>query len=112
MLVIEDILGRCAPLLGIDPIDLRRRNFYVEGQDTPYGQPVRHPERSGICWDQVLTTGDVAARKAEIAAYNASHEHTKRALAMTPGEVRDLVQLHRRSTRPARSCTSTRTARC
>lgn len=84
MLVIEDILGRCAPLLGIDPVDLRRRNFYVEGQDTPYGQPVRHPERAGICWDQVLSTGDVAARKAEIAAYNASHEHTKRALAMTP----------------------------
>ena len=84
MLVIEDILGRCAPLLGIDPIDLRRRNFYVEGQDTPYGQPVRHPERSGICWDQVLSTGDVAARKAEIADYNAAHEHTKRALAMTP----------------------------
>ncbi|TPG14958.1 xanthine dehydrogenase molybdopterin binding subunit [Pedococcus bigeumensis] len=84
MLVIEDILGRCAPLLGIDPIDLRRRNFYVEGQDTPYGQPVRHPERSGICWDQVLSTGEVLARRAEIAAYNASHEHSKRALAMTP----------------------------
>ena len=57
MLVIEDILGRCAPLLGIDPIDLRRRNFYTEGQATPYGQPVRHPERAGLAWDQVLTTG-------------------------------------------------------
>jgi xanthine dehydrogenase large subunit len=84
MLVMEDILGRCAPLLGIDPMDLRRRNFYVEGQDTPYGQPVRHPERAAICWEQVLRTGDVAARQREIAAYNASHEHTKRALAMTP----------------------------
>jgi xanthine dehydrogenase large subunit len=84
MLVIEDILGRCAPLLGIDPLELRRRNFYTEGQDTPYGQPVRHPERAGTCWDQVLSTADVAARKAEIAAYNASHEHTKRGLAMTP----------------------------
>ena len=31
MLVVEDILGRCAPLLGIDPVDLRRRNFYVDG---------------------------------------------------------------------------------
>ncbi|SDP67271.1 xanthine dehydrogenase, molybdenum binding subunit apoprotein [Pedococcus dokdonensis] len=84
MLVIEDILGRCAPQLGIDPIELRSRNFYVDGQDTPYGQPVRHPERAGICWDQVLTSGDVAARKVAIAAYNASHEHSKRALAMTP----------------------------
>jgi xanthine dehydrogenase large subunit len=84
MLVIEDVLGRCAPLLGIDPIDLRRRNFYVEGQSTPYGQPVRHPERAGLAWDKVIESGDVAARRAEIAAYNASHEHSKRALAMTP----------------------------
>ena len=84
MLVIEDILGRCAPLLGLDPMELRRRNFYTDGQTTPYGQPVRHPERVAVCWDQVLRTGDVEARKAQVAAYNASHEHTKRALAMTP----------------------------
>ena len=31
MIVIEDILGRCAPLLGLDPVELRRRNFYVDG---------------------------------------------------------------------------------
>ncbi len=84
MLVIEDILGRCAPLLGIDPLDLRRRNFYAEGQETPYGQPVRQADRLRVAWDQVLTTGDVAARSGEIAEFNATHPHTKRALAMTP----------------------------
>ena len=57
MLVIEDVLGRCAPLLGLDPAELRRRNFYVDGQDTPYGQPVRHPERLVAAWDQVTATG-------------------------------------------------------
>jgi xanthine dehydrogenase large subunit len=84
MLVLEDVLGRCAPLLGIDPLDLRRRNFYAEGQQTPYGQPVRHAGRAVTAWDQVLTTADVVARSAEIADFNATHEHTKRALAMTP----------------------------
>ena len=84
MLVIEDILGRCAPLLDLDPIDLRRRNFYVDGQATPYGQPVRHPERVAAAWDQVLASGQVAARQAEVAAYNAAHEHTRRGLAVTP----------------------------
>ena len=84
MLVIEDALGRCAPLLGIDPVDLRRRNFYAEGQTTPYGQLVRHPERMETCWDQVVATADVVARRAAIAAWNARHEHTKRALAVTP----------------------------
>ncbi|MGB0100720.1 MAG: xanthine dehydrogenase molybdopterin binding subunit [Nocardioides sp.] len=84
MLVIEDVLGRCAPLLGVDPVDLRRRNFYVEGQATPYGQPVRHPERVAAAWEQVLTDGRVAERQAEVAAYNALYAHTKRGLAVTP----------------------------
>ncbi|GAB3439252.1 xanthine dehydrogenase molybdopterin binding subunit [Phycicoccus ginsengisoli] len=84
MLVTEDILGRCAPLLGIDAADLRRRNFYREGQETPYGQPVRHPERAGYCWDQVLESADLANRWREVAAYNEAHAHTKRGLAVTP----------------------------
>ena len=84
MLVIEDILGRCAPLLGLDPSDLRRRNFYVEGQTTPYGQQVRHPERLVTAWDGVLANGDLERRRTEIAAFNASHDDTKRAVAITP----------------------------
>ena len=55
MLVIEDIIGRCAPALGIDPAELRRRNFYAEGQATPYGQPVRHAERLVTAWEQVTS---------------------------------------------------------
>jgi xanthine dehydrogenase large subunit len=84
MLVIEDILGRCAPLLGIDAMELRRRNFYGPGQTTPYLQPVRHPERLATAWAQVFDSADVPARRDEIARFNAEHENTKRGLAMTP----------------------------
>lgn len=84
MLVMEDILGRVAPSLGLDPRELRRRNFYTEGQDTPYYQPVRHPERLEAAWSQVLDTADIAQREAQIREFNAAHEHTKRALALTP----------------------------
>jgi xanthine dehydrogenase large subunit len=84
MLVIEDILGRCAPLLGIDPAELRRRNFYRTGQSTPYGQPVRHPERLHRLWEQVIDSGAVHARQQEVAAFNSEHPHTKRGLAVTP----------------------------
>ncbi|MEO9152141.1 MAG: molybdopterin cofactor-binding domain-containing protein, partial [Lapillicoccus sp.] len=84
MLVIEDILGRCAPMLGLDAADLRRRNFYTAGQTTPYGQPVRHPGRAVKAWDAVLASSDFAGRTAQIAAYNATHEDTRRALAITP----------------------------
>ena len=84
MLVIENILGRCAPALGISARELRRRNFYRSGQTTPYGQPVRHAERLERIWSQVVETGDVERRLVEIEAFNATHEHTKRALAITP----------------------------
>jgi xanthine dehydrogenase large subunit len=47
MIVIEDILGRCAPLLGIDPVELRRRNFYRSPggsrRPTPYGSRCATP---------------------------------------------------------------------
>ncbi|MEJ7635229.1 xanthine dehydrogenase molybdopterin binding subunit [Aeromicrobium sp.] len=88
MIVIEDILGRCAPQLGIDALELRRRNFYrsVDGVDqtTPYGQPVRHPERIAAVWDQVQESGDVLRRREEIATFNAEHPDVKRALSITP----------------------------
>ncbi|MGW4353926.1 xanthine dehydrogenase molybdopterin binding subunit [Nocardia sp. NPDC004582] len=83
MLVIEDLLGRCAPLLGLDPRELRRRNFYRPGQSTPYGQEVRHAERITETWDQVLVNGEIDSRAREIAAFNASHRHVKRGLAVT-----------------------------
>ncbi|MFB6509611.1 MULTISPECIES: xanthine dehydrogenase molybdopterin binding subunit [Streptomyces] len=85
MLVIEDILGRVAPLLGLDPMELRKRNFYQPGlgQATPYGQPVPQAERIAAVWQQVENDGGIADRKREIAAFNAAHPHTKRALAIT-----------------------------
>ncbi|MGP3689658.1 xanthine dehydrogenase molybdopterin binding subunit [Streptomyces sp. IBSNAI002] len=83
MLVIEDIMGRCAPLLGLDPMELRERNFYRPGQSTPYGQPVLHAERISAVWQQVKEDAGIAARTREIAAFNAAHPHTRRALALT-----------------------------
>ncbi|MGW0563254.1 xanthine dehydrogenase molybdopterin binding subunit [Streptomyces sp. NPDC003016] len=85
MLVIEDILGRCAPQLGLDPMELRERNFYQpgQGQTTPYGQPVTQAERISTVWRKVKENGGIADRKREIAAFNAAHPHTKRALAIT-----------------------------
>ncbi|HEY2239049.1 MAG TPA: xanthine dehydrogenase molybdopterin binding subunit, partial [Streptosporangiaceae bacterium] len=84
MIVIEDILGRCAPQLGVAADDLRRRNFYSPGQATPYGQPVRHAERLEAIWSILGERSDFARRQAEVAAFNRAHPDTKRALAITP----------------------------
>ncbi|MER5810936.1 xanthine dehydrogenase molybdopterin binding subunit [Streptomyces sp. NPDC002033] len=83
MLVIEDIMGRCAPLLGLDPMELRERNFYRQGQSTPYGQPVPHAERISVVWRQVQEDAAIAERRRGIEAFNAAHPHTKRGLALT-----------------------------
>ena len=45
---------------------------------------MRHPERLERVWSQVTESGDVDRRLVEIEAFNAAHEHTKRALAITP----------------------------
>ncbi len=84
MLVIEDILGRCAPLLGKDPADLRRQNFYGPDQTTPYGQPVRQWDRLGRAWDQVVQEADIERRRRDVAEFNATHDDAKRGLALTP----------------------------
>ncbi len=84
MIVMEDILGRCAPLMGIEADELRHRNFYAPGQATPYGQPVRHAERLEDIWEQLSERSDFAARKTEIAEFNATHTDVKRGMAITP----------------------------
>ena len=96
MLVIEDILGRCAPLLGIDPVDLRRRNFYVDGPGHALRAAGPPPRAAGRC------VGAGARRPAtsyavaqEVAAFNAAHPHRKRGARGDAGEVRHLLQLHR-----------------
>jgi xanthine dehydrogenase large subunit len=84
MLVIEDIMGRCAPKLGLSAHELRSRNFYQAGQSTPYGQPVRDPERMNRVWNGVLEQSDFARRSLEIEAFNRANVHIKRGLAITP----------------------------
>ncbi|MGP6169767.1 xanthine dehydrogenase molybdopterin binding subunit [Microbacterium sp. A196] len=82
--LIEDILGRVALALGIDPMQLREKNFYQPGQSTPYGQLVKDADRLGSIWNQLRDESDFDVRRAEIAAFNESSAHVKRALAMTP----------------------------
>lgn len=82
--LIEDILGRAAPVLRIDPMRLRRENFYRAGQATPYGQIVKDAERMPAIWDRLRAEADIDRRREAIERFNDAHEHTKRAIAMTP----------------------------
>jgi len=45
---------------------------------------VRHPDRLRRAWDQVTTGGELERRRTEVATFNATHEHAKRAIGITP----------------------------
>ena len=83
-IAIENILDSIARTLGKDPLDVRRLNFYAgHEQTTPYGQPVADNILHELV-DELEQTSRYRARRAEIAAFNATGEVLKRGLALTP----------------------------
>ena len=84
MLVIEEILGRGAQLLGLAPDRIRELNFYQPGDSTHYGQAVKDADRIATIWRQLKQTASFELRAREIETHNAAHPFTKRGLAITP----------------------------
>lgn len=84
MVVVEEALDRVARATGLPPHIVRQRNFYKEGDKTHYGMVVTGAERLGRIWDELRQASDFDARWAEVEAFNAKNENTKRGLAITP----------------------------
>ena len=84
MLFAETMMDAVARRLSLDPLDVRKRNFYRRGRDvTPYGQKLK----DNIAADLVLElehTSQYRKRRKEIARYNASSPILKKGLALTP----------------------------
>jgi xanthine dehydrogenase large subunit len=82
MMAAEAMIEQIARSLKLDPLEVRRRNFYGgEGRDlTPYHQQVRNfhvPEMM----NQVLRSSDFAERRRAISAFNAANPVIKRGIA-------------------------------
>jgi xanthine dehydrogenase large subunit len=84
MLVIEEILSLAARAMNLPPHVIRERNFYRDGDETHYGEPVRDAGRIEQIWNALKTSSRFDDRRAEIAAFNARSVHAKRGLAITP----------------------------
>lgn len=83
-IAIENILDTIARTLGKDALDVRRLNFYAkQGQSTPYGQAVTDNVIHELV-EELESTSDYRARRAEVAAFNATSPVLKRGLALTP----------------------------
>jgi xanthine dehydrogenase large subunit len=83
VIVGEEIIEQVARHLGLPAHEVRERNFYREGESTHYDQPVIDSHMHEL-WAQALERSDFPARRAQVAAFNASHRHSKRGIAITP----------------------------
>lgn len=85
MVAIEQIMDHIARERGLDPLALRKRNYYGK-QDrniTHYHQQVEDNLLDEIT-EQLEQSSDYQARRAEIRAFNARSPLLKRGLALTP----------------------------
>ncbi|HEV7915469.1 MAG TPA: xanthine dehydrogenase molybdopterin binding subunit [Albitalea sp.] len=81
----EAMLDSIARSLGRDALDVRRANFYGTTQRnvTPYGQVIDDNVIGDIV-DELERSSDYRARRAAIAAFNATSPVLRRGLALTP----------------------------
>jgi xanthine dehydrogenase large subunit len=98
MLGVERVMDHVAHKLGLDPLSVRRVNFYAEMTDgpakgtsgtakevqtTPYHMPVEDFILHGLV-AKLEKSSDYEARKAAIATWNAINPILKRGIALTP----------------------------
>jgi xanthine dehydrogenase/oxidase len=79
----ETAIDDAAVVLGMAPEDLRRKNMYVRGDVTPYGQALSYCYMTDV-WDFLLTTSAYVLKKAEVAAFNAANKWRKRGVYAVP----------------------------
>lgn len=85
----ERLIAHVAAATGLDPLEVRRRNFYAPmgamptRSVTPYGMMVEDCVIAEIV-DELADTAGYAARRAEIAAWNAANPVLKRGIALSP----------------------------
>ncbi|HXZ08891.1 MAG TPA: xanthine dehydrogenase molybdopterin binding subunit [Paraburkholderia sp.] len=82
---IEYIMDDVARSLGLDSLDVRRRNLYgkTERNLTPYGQTVEDNVIHELI-DELEATSDYRARRAAVREFNARNTVLKKGLALTP----------------------------
>ncbi len=85
MIAIERAMDAIARERGLDPLDVRKANFYRLGADrTPYGQQVEDCETLPALVEELEASSDYRARRRALREFNAQSPILKRGLALTP----------------------------
>lgn len=103
MVGIERVMDHAAHVLGIDPVEIRQRNFYrppqgssskklvakqevptdLQPNTTPYGMEVEDFELHGMT-EALLASSEYAARRVAVAEWNAANPILKKGLGFSP----------------------------
>ena len=83
MIGIERVMDHIAHDLGIDPLAVRRANFYENGDKTPYHMTIEDSVIAPLV-DDLAKACDYEKRRAGIAKYNAENTVLKKGIAITP----------------------------
>ena len=85
MVVIEQVVDSIARVLGMDPLAVRRRNFYGthDRNVTHYGQVVED-NLVHLIVDRLAESADYRERRKRIAEWNAAQTTVRRGIALTP----------------------------
>ncbi len=85
MLVIEHIMERIADATGLDPLQVRRANFYgpAPRDRAPYGQAIGEFRLPPMV-DRLVRSSRLAERREQVAAFNRAHSQLKRGISLSP----------------------------
>jgi xanthine dehydrogenase large subunit len=84
MLFAEQMMDAIAITLHLDPLDVRKRNFYRTGRDvTTYGQKLKE-NIIGPLVAELERTSNYRNRRRKIAAFNVSNDILKKGISLTP----------------------------
>ena len=84
MVCAERIMDEIAIRMGVDPLTIRKRNFYTRGRDmTPYGMKLEDNIISKVV-SELEKSSDYRARRREVARFNRKNKILKKGIALTP----------------------------
>ncbi|MBC8037470.1 MAG: xanthine dehydrogenase molybdopterin binding subunit [Rhizobiales bacterium] len=84
MMFSERMMDAIAVKLGLDPLDVRKRNLYAKGRDvTPYGMKIEDNIALEVI-EQLEASSDYRRRREAITAFNGNNTILRKGLALTP----------------------------
>jgi xanthine dehydrogenase large subunit len=84
MVFAERMMSGIAAYLGLDPLDVRKTNFYAEGRDiTPFTQKLEDNILDDLV-GQLEASSDYRKRRKDVVAFNSKNRILKKGLALTP----------------------------